>query len=250
MYDLHPKQPPNWRNTGKSKLLYAIGDSFTQGVGLTDPRNAWPFVIGSTRGYDVINEGYAGSSHDRIIRRAMTFISEWTTRPQKQQLVVMVGWGWTRRMEFYYSTDEDSPEEEKNYIRYTNMATKALHRYNNYYSLEFIKTYHEHFVNKNASTTRALTRILGLQSFLQQLRIPFLFFNSVWLPYKGGENPMAAMVDRKTYYGFLDQKRTFNNWTSDNGFDGRFDSGHPDAKAHAAWANHLSGYFRNANLWD
>ena len=231
--------------------LYSVGDSFTMGVGLPDYSLSYPHILAAKRGYSVTNDGYAGSSHDRLIRRAMQFVSNWTIHNSDQKkLVVVVGCGLTRRMEFYYENDIEAPENERNYVRYTNMAKKSIQRYRNQESLEFVSLYHDHFSNKNASTTRCLTRILGLQSFLQAMGVPFMFFNSTWVPYNPNANAMSAFIDRTRYHGFIDPNKTFNMSTYEAGFTGRYESGHPDPPAHAEWARYLSEYVNDGNLWD
>lgn len=227
-------------------IIYANGDSFTYGVGLSDQSEAYPYLIAKEKQCFLYNDGYPGASHDRILRRTLQFISE----NQNQKMFVIIGWGFARRMEFYYDTVKDREETEDNYIRYSSepLDERTKHRYPDEECRQFIELYDRNFTNRNAATTRALTRIISLQSVLKSLNIPYLFFNSAWtLPH---HPTLISMIDTNRYYGFQNLRTTFNNWTWNNGYTGRTELGHPDADAHKSWAEELQSYLTMWKLWD
>lgn len=223
--------------------LYTNGDSFTYGVGVEHRNKAFPYVLADRMLAEMTNDAYPGSSHDRILRRTMLFVGEWLEQDMPPgALQVVIGWGFARRMEFYYEPDLEAEEQEDNYVRYSSdpLSKRVKHRYPEEASYNFIKSYHESFSNRAYSATRALTRVLSLQSFLKDCGVPYLFFNSAWtIPEVGNNSYLRRLVDTDRYYGFSDKNQTFDAWTRNMGHSGRTPLGHPDMEAHQAWADHL-----------
>ena len=52
--------------------LLAAGDSFTNGMELTNPNLAWPYVLADKLGMTATNLGFDGSSNSRIVKSVVT----------------------------------------------------------------------------------------------------------------------------------------------------------------------------------
>jgi len=68
------------------KTLYTIGDSFTYGDELDDPKHAWPYVLGDLLGYRVDNLARNGASNDYILQTTVQYLE--TNSPD----LIIVGW--------------------------------------------------------------------------------------------------------------------------------------------------------------
>ena len=225
--------------------LFTIGDSFTKGIGLDDPQQAYPHVLGKIRGIEVVNDGFAGASHDRILRRATGYLCQMVD--EGRHPFVIVGWGNKSRTEIYKGDHPDEEEDDDKYIRYTGLSPRHEPYYKRRGVLPFVSQLYQYRC-ADADNTRALVRILSLQSLLQSLHVPYLFFNSAWV--LKTDNPMGRQINRHRYYGFDNQQDTFHHWTDRHGHRGRTELGHPDAEAHAVWAAHLSSVINDGHLWD
>lgn len=230
-----------------TEIIYANGDSFTYGVGLEDQAHAYPFLLAKHRRCQLVNDAYPGSSHDRILRLTMKFVGN----NLDKDLFVVIGWGFSRRMEFYYDTNVEAEEDEANYIRYSSdpLNERTKHRYPNDDCREFIRLYHENFTNRNAAATRAMTRVIALQSFLDSMDVPYLFFNSAWTIPTTDES-LTNMINERRYYGFQDPNMTFDKWTWNSGSRGRSTLGHPDQHGHSVWFTNLRHYIDTRDLWN
>jgi len=56
------------------KTLYTIGDSFTYGDELDDPKHAWPYILGDLMGYRVDNLARNGASNDYIVKTTVEYL--------------------------------------------------------------------------------------------------------------------------------------------------------------------------------
>lgn len=68
------------------KTLYTIGDSFTYGDELDDPKHAWPYILGDLMGYRVDNLARNGASNDYILQTTVEYLE--TNTPD----CVIVAW--------------------------------------------------------------------------------------------------------------------------------------------------------------
>jgi len=228
-------------------IIYTNGDSFTHGVGLKDHSRSYTQLMATERNCALFNDAYPGSSHDRILRTTMKFVGNTLNR----NIFVIIGWGFARRMEFYYDPNVDAEEDELKYIRYSSdpIDERTKHRYPDETCRDFILQYHEGFTNRNAAGTRALTRIIALQSFLETMEIPYLFFNSAWI-IPGADSALTNMVNIRRYYGFQNPEQTFHKWTWNAGAKDRTELGHPDEQAHQIWFKNLKHYITQKDLWE
>jgi len=260
------------------KHLYANGDSSTHGdeLGVIDENGTYDKEYRNTHCYvgqlaklynldEYFNDSVGGGSNDRIYRRTLKFVSEWIASGRSpEDLFVVIGWSNASRTEFYYEPrleegDEFNktemskyPEEERRYYPiYVGIhKSKLWNLHEDDVLKDFAVAYNRWFSSLPASMTRTLSHIVGLQGILKSFRIPYVFTNAGWILEieKTQSQALASMVDEKRFIGMYDRMETFSGWTWKSGFQGRMPMGHPDEKAHAAWARRLKSYIEEHNL--
>lgn len=143
----------------KKKLLYTIGDSWTYGWELENPKTeCYPYLLSQKLGCDLINEGLPAASNDWMFRKAI----EWITKNDTSRLkLFIVGWSFSSRREenFKFYHGGDSVSERK---RQGDPISKWISE--NLYNvrLSYIKTY---------------TYIYALQEILKSNKINYLFYH-------------------------------------------------------------------------
>ena len=82
-------------------MILTIGDSFTYGSELSDPKLAWPYLLGK----DVVNLAVPGASNDYIFRNTIGYLHK-----NKVDVVIVV-WTTPNRIEIngYQHTPNTSP---------------------------------------------------------------------------------------------------------------------------------------------
>ena len=55
-------------------MIYTIGDSFTYGDELDNPKHAWPYILGDLIGYHVDNLARNGASNDYIVKTTVEYL--------------------------------------------------------------------------------------------------------------------------------------------------------------------------------
>ena len=68
------------------KTLYTIGDSFTYGDELDNPKDAWPYLLGNQLGYEVHNHARNGASNDYIVKTTVEYLEN--NNPD----IIIIGW--------------------------------------------------------------------------------------------------------------------------------------------------------------
>ena len=194
-----------------SKVLYTIGDSFVYGHGL-DSR--WSSVLSKKCGKLDCNVSLTGSSNDRTLRTVIRDISRiesegkvWseTTNDidcQLSDLLVIVGWTSPFRFEWfhndeYYQSRLWSHEKKWNYndgridYKFSDEISKPI-------------------VTELNSLIRFFTQIITLKNFLDNKKIPNIFFNC-FFPF--GENTTEYFTEliRSLEENKISQLRTFDN---------------------------------------
>ncbi len=92
-------------------LIYADGCSFTYGDELSDPKlSSWPNILGNITGAEVFNNGYSGSSNQRIVYQTLKNL-------QNNYDFYIIAWTDYSRFTFYKS---DTNNE-------TNFNTQLIH---------------------------------------------------------------------------------------------------------------------------
>ena len=253
-------------------LLYATGDSFTYGAELAEhpdrvvcydheyrERHAYPTRLAKYLGLEQsINEGMGGGSNTHMVRKAMTFLSQWIADGKSpSDVFVVIGWSMPRRIEFFYNQriEEQKSEVkdiESGYIQYFPDCWNGP-RWGKGYTAEvndFFETYHKYFSWSGESNTRYAIYLLSMQSFLKQHGFPYLFFNSCWeaRPEISESGIIFSLIDQTRFPGLQNKKESMNHWCTYAAKKKQQPRGHPNEAAHGVWAEHLAEYITSNNL--
>ncbi|MFE6685213.1 DUF6071 family protein [Streptomyces sp. NPDC057743] len=194
-------------------------------------QNAWPGRLGEFLDADrVVNDAVISGSNDRILRTTIDWLAGHREAAEQGQLLVVIGWSGAMRREFYvdgafHQVIPYQPQRHPDVQQLTDLYRKFA--------------WHEH-----ECATRLLTQILSLQAFLQQYRIPYLFFDAIEGSFdslgRGGlaESPGVELVDRSRFYRFGDADGSMAAVlrASGTGWNGR----HPAEDGHETWAHKLA----------
>lgn len=232
-------------------LIYANGCSMTYGAELVDDRdpdpelrcyrekNAWPGRIGEFLDADrVVNDAVISGSNDRVVRTTIDWLAGHREAAEEGQLLVIVGWSGAMRREFYVdgAFRQVIPYQPQQHPDVQQLAD----------------VYRKFAWHDRECGARLLTQILSLQAFLQQCRIPYLFFDAIEGSFdsigRGGLADSAGMemVDRTRFYRFGDADGSMADVlrASGTGWKGR----HPAEDGHEAWAHKLAAYVAAGQL--
>lgn len=143
--------------------LYAIGDSFTYGEELIDKSHAWPQVLGSRLGYQVINAGEPASSNDKIVRKTLEYLTE---KPKVD--LVVIGWSLAGRSEYADETGyyDIWPGSRGNLFKHSNSMWR--HELINHVTLHH---------NMEAMYKKFLQQVILMQRYLESLNIKYIMLN-------------------------------------------------------------------------
>ena len=67
-------------------ILYTCGDSFTFGDELKDPKDAWPYILGTMLNFNVHNFARNGASNDYIVKTTVEYLE--SNKPD----IIILGW--------------------------------------------------------------------------------------------------------------------------------------------------------------
>ena len=279
------------------KILYANGDSWTAGD-IVDPEifgdqlqyvmhpdnapyrlnKVWPHIVGKNLGLEVVNNSYAGSSNDGIVRRTLNDIPKLLKEYKPEEIVVIIGWSSPERKDFFYSDGE-----RKNWD--TLYPAELDHwKDDNEDINDFYKIYVRKYWNEEEYIYRFITQTLLLSSYLKTKGIKHYFFNAFY-EHKDlivERDPSRHNIKHSpTLFSFIDKFYTkhFDNkkWLEHLGFETLIDEFysvynssffklsfsellvrlehkegsdtyldyHPTDKGHQAWADHLTEAFKN-----
>jgi len=233
------------------KAIYTVGDSFSFGQELggsdVEPKdfytctdymrdNSYTGIIAKTWGVDtVINRSLPGGSNDRTFRMITTDLPTYFGDFKPEEIYVFISLTHASRREFY-----DNDLDCWNAL-ITNYGPDP--KYSKKQSIDFWKLYSAYFDNTKESTTRFLSQILSMQSFLKGLGIRYLMSDSMhhdeefWNYYKTVHTNVVYMIDTDRYY----RDEPFNSFVGRKGLPfGKYH--HPLEEGHIAWAQHLMGY--------
>jgi len=251
-------------------LLYATGDSFTYGAELAEypgkrvcydhkyrEKHAYPARLAEHLGLEkAINEGFGGGSNNYIIRKAMTFLSQWIAdgKPPSEVFVV-VGWSFPSRNEFFFPRQDthnikylDVKDNEEGYIQhFSNMWVDPTWPND---VKKFVGVYTNRFMWGGEGNTRYAIYLLGMQSFLKQHGFPYLFFNSCWsaTPEVSESGIIFSLIDQTRCLGLYDKMEGMNCWCTYVKKTKQLPHGHPNEDGHDAWAKHLADHITSNNL--
>lgn len=163
------------------RVLFANGCSMCYGTDLFDDPNtgfcfdnearwraAWPGQLGRLLGYtSVVNDGFPGSSNDRILRSTIRWLVEDVPalKAAGAELLVVIGWSSPMRREFHISGEW---RQLIPYHDYTDAPAAMINR-----------AYREIAWSDEESAIRFATQVLTLKWALERASIPYLFFNAL-----------------------------------------------------------------------
>jgi|TARA_R100000664_G_C2711755_1_gene108296 hypothetical protein len=145
-------------------ILYTIGDSWTYGWGLENPKTeCYPYLLSKKLDCDLVNEGLPAASNDWMFRKSI----EWILKNDISQLkLFIVGWSfpWRREENFSFYHGGDPESERRSYGG--NLGGEPISKWisENLYDvrLSYLKTY---------------TYIYTLQEILKSKNINYLFYH-------------------------------------------------------------------------
>jgi hypothetical protein len=170
-------------------LLLANGDSFTYGYELPNKYDAWPYVLGKTLNFDVINYGICSGSNDYIRRTTLEYLL--SNNPKPEEIFVIIGWsseirweGFLDDLNMYAQVKLGREmrvvnEKECRIIRdeelLTVMPRVKLNAYNNI-SENYLSTYKKSPIYNMAEKYHIMYM---MHCVLNSLNIKHIFFNSL-----------------------------------------------------------------------
>jgi len=265
------------------RKIVVVGDSWTYGSEIKDPAlpntindwdaendsyripKIWPTKLGNLLGTsDVINLSYPAASNDRSVRLLVGWLTQEYLSKNKptDELFVVVGLTSPERKDFFYIDEKIS-----NWITIWPMWT---HDYMQEPLRRFGRLYAEHFWNIEESTHRYLQQIFYLQTLFKHYNIKFLFFQAFYQrqdlhikqwtddPYSRHyqsqpDKMIWDLIDDKTFMHKNDKIHSFHNYITKNDPDPEKKSVilnmHPSELGHTMWAEHMTDYLKENNLW-
>jgi hypothetical protein len=200
-------------------LVYTIGDSFTYGDELNNPKkDAWPVLLSNKLGMSLINEGRCGVSNEFIVKKTIQAI------PKYKPNLVIVAWTSFGRAEFsdQYGVYDIWPGcssrvfDEDHKLQYRKELIKYITVNNN----------NEH------DYRRWLRQVVLTQNFLQNHQIDYIMCNVFDNQHRFGK----FYKDNQGYYELIDHTK-FVGWPSDGFVEWVYNTphgpgGHPLEQGH------------------
>ena len=144
-------------------ILYTIGDSWTYGYDLENPKTeCYPYLLSQKLGCDLINEGLPAASNDWMFRKSI----EWILKNDISKLeLFIVGWSfpWRREENFSFYHGGDPKSERKNYGNGPDGEPIS-------------KWISENLFDMRLSYIKTFTYIYTLQEILKSKKINYLFY--------------------------------------------------------------------------
>jgi hypothetical protein len=202
-------------------ILYTIGDSFTYGDELNNPKkDAWPVLLSNKLGMSLINEGRSGIGNEFIVKKTIQAVSKY-----KPNLVI-IAWTSCGRVEFsdQYGAYDIWPgynsrafsHDRSGKLEYRHELIKYISKHNN--------DVHEY--------RRWLRQVILLQSFLQSHSIDYIMCTVF-----DNQHRFKKYYDgNKGYYELIDHTR-FVGWPNDGMVEWAYGTpqgpgGHPLEQGH------------------
>lgn len=146
------------------KTLYTIGDSWTYGFDLENPkRECYPYLLSQKFGCGLVNEALPAAPNDWMFRKTIEWVCKY--KGNYEDLFVIVGWSIPYR-------------REENFKFYYGGPLKWL--LSHYGKEEWVHPHSrfisKHFYNNELSTIKSLSYLITLQEFLKSKNINYLFY--------------------------------------------------------------------------
>ena len=212
------------------KLLYTIGDSWTYGDELENPKKeCWPSVLSKELGCELVNDAQCGGPNDWMFRRTI----EWVCQQKSfDDTAVIVGWSEPNRREEDYNTilqGEGMWEQVMKYLYNDELA--------HYKSICYMISLQEIFKSKNIKYLffQPWFDIVSCEERLEKVRVNKSKFSN-WLdneakefyPEKLGIGDIIKNLDKKYIIDpqMLDERRNIKSKMILNSY------GHPNKNEH------------------
>ena len=160
------------------KTLYVNGCSHTAG---SECSTNYGEIVAEKLGYSVVNQATPGGGNHKIYRSSMEYLCN---ENNKVDLVII---GWTTHERFEFSFDG----EEQDYTLYKTSYNDELQKFYGYADL--------HMADWNIGLQNTITYQLGLQTFLQSKKIPYIYLNMFNHIPENCQIPMWQNIDKSKY---------------------------------------------------
>ena len=245
------------------KQLYVNGCSWTDGDGLDKEigrgpdwrgRN-WASQLAKLLNVPVINEGMGGGSNARIVRLVCDFVRN-LPREDRRSTLIVIGWTVTNRDEIYIEeTNNWYPFNSNHEFRGRSYFKPRVDPHKVEDIERIRKQMVAHANTLYADTVRYLNQIFLIKNLLENLGIPFLFFQA--LPWIYPEEQISANETEgnllKSKFAELECEhvmslsKTFNEFIQVNNYP-MSDCYHPLTDGHKAWADKLFEELKNRKI--
>jgi len=202
-------------------ILYTVGDSFTYGDELSNPKkDSWPAVLSSKLGMFLTNEGRSGIGNEFIVKKTIQAI------PKYKPNLVIIAWTSCGRVEFsdQYGAYDIWPgcnsrtfsEDRSGKLEYRHELIKYISKHNN--------DVHEY--------RRWLRQVILLQSFLQNHSIDYIMCTV----FDNQQRFDKYYRENQGYYELIDHTK-FVGWPNDGMVEWAYGTpqgpgGHPLEEGH------------------
>lgn len=181
--------------------LLAAGDSFTNGMELSDPKSAWPYLLADKLGGSVVNLGYDGSSNSRITQSVVN-------AKVKDYDLVVVAWSHFDRL---------TMADEHGIWDTWPGGQRTCYRQESESRIAFVNYYTKHH-NDDYAYQQYLINIILVQNFLSTNGVSYImcdaFGNHHDLRRHAEENQhLVSQINTETFLGWPDQ--SMQEWIGD-----------------------------------
>ena len=212
------------------KKLYTIGDSWTQGYGLRNPKTeCYPYLISKKLKCNLENHALPAASNDWMFRKTIQWIC---SQKDLSDVLVIIGWSIPSRREengkFYYG----GPLE---WAKRINAVDDPVSK--------FIS---EHLYDAKQITKKLLVNVYSLQEVLKYHKIKYLFYQP-WIDilikddwYEKNDKPDLSTYQHRNddVYDRIDKKFVIGPFEDAEKIAFQ-ESRHPNSHEHSIMAEHL-----------
>ena len=208
-------------------MLYANGDSFTWGTGIgnitakpqhdfktfDDARlkHTWPGILSTLLKTNFINDGWAGGSNARVVRRTKQFVNN---QKNNNDMYVVIAWSSAVRVEYarptvpvdtevpYKYQGRTGPYDIENNTTYVQIQETGLNSPRDPFhppDREYQKIFYTQHSDSDLFVM-FLEQVIDMQKFLQNKNIKYLMFNAF-----GNKELFKDNVEDRRIYPILDQ---------------------------------------------
>ena len=271
-------------DTQKMRKLVVIGDSWTYGSEIRDPKlpkevndwdsqndeyrlpRIWPTKLTKLLGFDeCINLSYPAASNDRSVRVLMNWLTQeyFSKNKSTDEIFVIVGLTSPERKDFYYK------DEDNNDSFWMTMWPMWKHDYLQKPINKFADMYVRYFWNQEEYANRYVNQLFQLQNLFEKYNIKYLMFQAFYQSTQIGfrdwkDNPYIRnynstvdkliwdMIDPIKFVNKEDEIHSFHNYivNRDISEDKKVSllDMHPSETGHTWWSEYLYEYINKHKI--